>query len=175
MKVADRIAKLRRMAEHPTSNPHEAAIARAEMERLLKAHPDTKPASVKRNDWRPYWADAARFCFLCSAPLDRVYWMVTRCPTHAGDKTPGEAGYYEWAKTLNAGDRVLVSAGPHGKRFVYHTTIERVTKTQYVVSGGDRFRRAGQYPGYKCGEDGRSGRSHFVWEVIAGRARGEGA
>jgi len=35
MTTADRIKKLRRMAEHPTTNKHEAANARAEIDRLI--------------------------------------------------------------------------------------------------------------------------------------------
>lgn len=35
--VSDRIAKLRRMADHPASNPHEAAIAATEADRLEEA------------------------------------------------------------------------------------------------------------------------------------------
>lgn len=57
MAVADRIAKLRRMAEHPASNPHEAAIARTEMERLQRAHPQASPAAA---NGPLTWADVAR-------------------------------------------------------------------------------------------------------------------
>lgn len=39
MSVAGRAAKLRAMAEHPRSNPNEAALARAELERLERLHP----------------------------------------------------------------------------------------------------------------------------------------
>jgi hypothetical protein len=77
---------------------------------------------------------------------------------------PGELGYYQWARTLKVGDRLRVKAD--GDIESWRTgpliTIERMTATQYIASDGHRYRRAGQFPGYRVGEDGRNGRRYIV-------------
>ena len=55
MSVSTRMAKLRAMAEHPRSNPNEAAVARAELERLEKLHPAVAAAPPDLS-----WLDVGR-------------------------------------------------------------------------------------------------------------------
>lgn len=166
---ADRLAKLRRMAEHPTSNPHEAAIAREEMERLEREHvpfanvPDCIFAAMGTNRQRYEAERAARWPGVDWPAIEQSERdKAERYRT--GALTPGDGGYYEWARTLRPGTWVEVRSTLN-----YETRmaiVERMTATQYIMSDGSRFRRAGQYPGYKVGETGQNGRTYLVKAVV---------
>jgi hypothetical protein len=142
-----RLEKLRAMAEHPTSNPHEAANARAEIARLKL------PLRLRRNS--PFIKDVEVQRAEAEREDRRRYGVLV----------PGDDGYDKWARSLKRGDWLIiaVSYDPTSWRTGPSVTIERVTKTQYVMLGsGDRFRRGGRFPGYQVGEDGRNGRTYLV-------------
>ena len=62
---------------------------------------------------------------------------------------------YEFLKDLKEGDRVVVSGGYH-----YHLEkIERLTKTQFVLTNGTRYRRK---DGWRVGDHGGYSRAHLV-------------
>ncbi len=161
--MSTRADKLRAMAEHPRSNPHEAAVARAELERLLASTPvesaeqkhvrETEellirhgcPPDIARAGSAAHWARVARRA--------------------RGVFSPDDPGYREWAGGRSVGETVMVSGHEGGawwepgRRAVSRkVTIERVTATQYVMTDGTRFRRTG----YRVGEDGRSGRTYLM-------------
>lgn len=96
--------------------------------------------------------------------------MQMRRRQAAGVLEPGERGYYDWARTLKVGDTLRVGhIGDALKAWESGAlvTIERMTKTQYVMSNGHRYRRAGRFPGYKVGEDGSSGTRHYLLKRAA--------
>lgn len=175
-----RLQKLADMATHPTANPHEAASARAEIARLkatghVEAPPplswldvahspdlDTFARRYAEMDRRERATPKIRNCWICGmrlAPSFGLSFPPTRCPLHAHTKTSGDDGYNEWARALKIGEAVLVHEGrPKGAFEVPpRLTIVRQTATQHVMSDGTRYRRAGDYPGGKVGEDGRCG------------------
>jgi hypothetical protein len=147
MNVSARIQKLRRMAEHPTANPHEAAIARAEALKLEDAHPH----AVRRESDDIWMMFGARPEFI---EMARKAEAAKKARARFGVLVCGESGYYAWARTLNVGDTVrfvrmfeseMWRTGPR-------LTVVRMTKTRYVMNDGSRFRRAGQFPGYEVAE-----------------------
>jgi hypothetical protein len=169
-----RLEKLRDMADHPTANQHEAASARAEIERLKAAGYVEEPSTLSWLDvgrspdidtFARRYAEMLRrqpvapsLCYVCGITL-RTPTNYTRCARHVGTLTPGRSGYNAWAFHLKIGDRVSIfddkpSTGP---RLFGAWTIVRQTGTQHVLDGGERFRRSYPYPGLRVGEDGRRG------------------
>jgi hypothetical protein len=111
-------------------------------------------------------------CYVCGVKLSPEWARavsLSRCRPHVPALFPDDEGYNAWASALQVGARVEVrhSGSPLivGKldppTFV---TIVRLTPTQYVMDDGTRYRRSRPHPGYRVGEDGRSGR-HFVCKV----------
>lgn len=178
MNLPDRIAKLRRMAEHPRSNTNEAALARAELERLERDHPSTAARFTMRTDARPLTGEDIDELFIKhGAPADWVRansiaqaWRERDNRQARGQLCPGDAGYYEWARKRAVGERLLIWHTSRWDKPISHSvivpdseaTIDRLTATVYVMSDGTRFRRVGEFPGYKVGENGRSGRTFIV-------------
>jgi len=145
------------MAEHPTSNTNEAAIARAEMERLRLEHP-----SVSRQayiDGFPYDTDIA----------EAIREVRTR--EEAGVRVPGDAGYYAWARTLSVGDTVVLGRTGYIGDWSTGTKVSvmRMTKSQYIMSNGEKYRRTGKLPGYKVGETYNQGYRKFFMCVPRGK------
>lgn len=157
--VASRMGKLRRMAEHPTANKHEAELARRELERLKKAgHAEDPDSSHRFMRMEPHFGEQYRAA---------VEEMKRR--QAAGVREPGESGYYDWARTLKVGDSVRVGAiadAIKSWRTGQIITVVRMTSSQYVMSNGDRYRRSGKHPGYKVGENGRDGTRHYLLRLV---------
>jgi hypothetical protein len=169
----DRIAKLRALAEHPDTPRHEAANARAEIERLRAkgAVEEAPPLS---------WLDVGRSANIEEFEARYREMMRRERPAHWGQERartireaaerrargifiPGEAGYYKWAGSLKVGDEVDVH-WCHDAQLghVERETITRVTATRYFTSDGRAFRRTGKHPGYLVGETGHTGRTYLV-------------
>lgn len=162
--MRDRIAKLRAMAEHPTSNPHEAAIAREEMERLIAAHPESQ---------RLTWTDVghssnveefmARYAAMERQENERVKsgWDIE--DPEAPSATSGEI--ITFARNLKIGEKArtrhstnwLIYDGPALRSEIL--TLTRRTKGGILVmSDGSRF----NIDGYKRGETGSDGHRTYL-------------
>lgn len=163
---ANRIAKLRRMAEHPTSNPHEAEIARKEMERLLREQPpfadvpDAIFAAMGTSRERYGAERASRWSGVDWDAIERsIAAEIDRKFT--GKLAPGDDGYKNWACTRGVGS-VVDTRRSDGKTSPGELTVARMTETQYIMSDGSRYRRSGKSPGYKVGEDGSDGNRTYL-------------
>jgi hypothetical protein len=159
----DRAAKLRRMAEHPTSNPHEAALAREELARMGAPLADPMGASTVDEFIRRATAIRLRERDEYRAEMDRarvalglrpILWEIEQAPMVVAI-----------ARRLKAGDRArtwhdfspLIYDGPVLRSEVL--TVERVTPSGVMaMSDGSRFNARG----YKVGETGRDGHRTFI-------------
>lgn len=172
-----RIDKLRDMAEHPRSNPHEAALARAEMERLrARGVTDDGERAARslldrlRDDYseksmrRVYDDFRARFGY---RPVD---W--TKEPPAVCTAMPSSKRVIAWAVV---GARALVChyvnwmiyEGPP-LRCDEALTVVRTTPSMLIMSDGSRYR----LNGYKVGQTGRDGiRTYIVHAPAAGKDR----
>lgn len=163
----DRREKLRRLAEHPTTPLYEAAAARA---RLAETGPLNLGAALDNaatailNRWRRERYPDLDWDGIEAAQRARSERVRTK------RWSPDDAEYAPWARSLAVGANVRVRCDPgisegleRGIRDADapHAMIARVTATRYVMADGRRFRRAGQFPGYMVGEDGRNGR-HWI-------------
>ena len=184
MNASDRMAKLRRLADHPATPPHEAALARQMLERMERAHPGAEepdlnwlkvgrsrdPIEFARLFREQMIRDA--HCYFCGIRIARP-WAETispvRCPKHLLVLVPGDKGYYAWARERTVGERLEIRHTCQDPKHVRDfATIVRMTETQYEMDSRRRYRRKGHCPGYQVGEDGRTGRFFIVSAVAEG-------
>jgi hypothetical protein len=174
MSISDRIAKLQRMAEHPRSNPHEAQLAREEMERLKKAHPESGDnswlhvgSSKDFDEFEKRYAD-----MINRERAGSMDDLVGQAFRHVANRVHAANRTKLFAASLKVGDQAQTAFDISG--LVYNgpplesktMTVARLTATQIIFDDGSRFRRTGQFPGYKVGEDGRAGYRTYVIPVL---------